>query len=411
MKLPNTLKFTGKDSSIVGKGKAELLRALYHKLKLQKEFNRKSKQDYYGVAPSVFIGSYNYPSVNAGILSSEEYEENDNPLLWSRKRDEFSLSRIIGLRSSMINSNFKTGGVRNPGRVSDKLKEISLSAKPLHAEVNLEKKPYFHFSFSPDSLPHGPSVALRKLSVAENPRVPRAVDKAESDTDLKASSALSGLFRKGFDEHYLTKVFSGGNLGVKTERRIVPTKWSITAVDDTVSKDLLRDSRDFQEHELSVFFGGYMGNYYLVIVIPGPWSYELFETYVGPGLENPVLFESASDYEGPYGRKVYASNTVGGYYAARLACTEHMRSSRRKGRFLVLRFISDEYWAPMGVWVVRQASRSAFQSKPLSFDSLDSALKHSRNFVLEKFNLDLNVLFKRSLLLKDVREQRTLSSY
>ena len=33
-----------------------------------------------------------------------------------------------------------------------------------------------------------------------------------------------------------------------------------------------------------------MGNYYLALIFPGPWSYELFETYVGTGLEKSDEF-------------------------------------------------------------------------------------------------------------------------
>ena len=412
MKIPGSLKFTGKDPSIVGKGKSEILRALALKFRLQKDFNERAKQDFHGKAPSVFVGSHGYPFVNTGFLSSEEYADNDNPLKWSREgSSKFDILKIIGLRSSLVNSRFKVS-VKDAARFSDRLRDVSISAKPVDAEVSLEKKPYFNVSLDRDLLPHGPAVPLKLFRVTENPKVPRAVEKAESDHDLRAGEAVTGLFGKGIDEHYLSRVFSAGNLGLKSERKIVPTKWSITAVDDIIGKkQSLSLIRDFKEHEYACFFGGYLGNYYLAIIIPGPWSYELFETYVGAGLSNPSIFESASDFEGVFGRKSYASNTVGGYYAARLAALEYFGRVKRRGKVLLLRFITDEYWAPLGVWVVREAARKAFSSRKVVFGSFSEIVSYARDLCLARFNLDVNVLFGRSLLLKYDWEQKTLSNY
>lgn len=408
--IPDSLRFTGKDSRIKGLEKMKLLAELSaNARKIEGLYS--SKQDFSGKVPNVLIGDYGYPNVNAGFLSSQEYSTNDSPKDWKRNPQEYSIQKIIELRQSLLNSKANVNVKDFNARFSDKLREVGLSSSPVDAEVSYDRKISLASSFNKDVLPHGPSAILKTLRITENPKVPSIVDKYESDSDFKASGSLIALNKSGLDEHYLTKVLSTGNLGIKTQRKIVPTKWSITAVDDTIGKDKLKKISYFEEHNPSVLFGGYLGNYYIALIFPGPWSYELFETYVGPGLENPYNYQSSTDYEGPYGRKDYASDTVGGYYASRLALLEYLEQKKRKGSVLLLRFITDEYWAPLGVWVVREATRNCFAAPALEFESKELMIKYASVFLRKKFNVSLDPILRKSRLLEQLKSQRTLFEY
>jgi hypothetical protein len=68
----------------------------------------------------------------------------------------------------------------------------------------------------------------------------------------------------------------------------------------------------------------------------------------------------AHDYEFFNGRKDYASNVTGGYYATRLAVAEYLHKIKRQASVIVLRKISNEYFVPLGVWVVRETARNCF---------------------------------------------------
>ncbi|MGV8169180.1 MAG: hypothetical protein ACP5N3_03940 [Candidatus Nanoarchaeia archaeon] len=413
MMIPDSLKFTGKDSSIKGLEKIKLLQALGVNAR-KVDINYSSKEGFSGKVPNILIGDYGYPNVNAGFMSAEQYNKNDAPKEWKQDPKTFTLSKIIELRQGLLNSKTNLNIKDFNARFADKLKEVGLASAPVEAEINYEKKIQSSSSadsFSSDVLPHGPSAQLRNLRITENPLVPRAVEKYESDTDFKASGSLLELSKKGLDEHYLTKILSTGNLGVKFQRKIVPTKWSITAVDDTLGKSMISKLQDFEEHPCSVLFGGYMGNYYIALIYPGPWSYELFETYVGGGLQNPENFQSAIDYEGPFGRKTYASNTVGGYYAARLALLEYFTNKRMKGQVLLLRFITDEYWAPLGVWVVREATRNCFSSAKLEFENKELMQRYVSLFLRKKFGLAVEGIYNKSSLLKNMKNQKTLVDF
>lgn len=408
--IPDSLKFTGKDSRIKGLEKIKLLAELSaNAKKVERSFS--SKNDFFGNVPNVLIGDYGYPNVNAGFLSSEQDEANDAPQQWKKNPDKYNMLKIVELRQSLLNSKSNMNVLDFNARFADKLKEVGLASKPVQAEIGYDKKLSVKPSFDKEVLPHGPSAMLKNLSITENPKVPRLVEKYESDTDFKASGALLSLSRAGIDEHYLTKILSTGNLGIKNQRKIVPTKWSITAVDDTLGKEIISKLPDFEEHELSVFFGGYLGNYYLAFVFPGPWAFELFETYVGGGMQDPNDYSSSTDYEGPYGRKEYAKDTVGGYYASRLALLEYFLKNRKKGTVLLLRFITDEYWAPLGVWVVREAARNCFAAGKLEFDSREIMIKYAEALLRKKYNLSLNTILKKSIIFTQSKTQRKLSEF
>jgi len=383
---------------------------IYKRIESQKKVNLSSKKDYFGEAPNIFVGRYGYPDINVGILSVEEYNEHDNPLLWSK--ENYQIPEIVDLRTTLINSSFKANIKNFNDRYLEMSKEISLAKKPVDVEISLKDKPFFRLDLQQDTMPHGPTVKLEKAKITENPKIPRMVDKIVDDVDLKADSALHMLYDKGFDEHYLTKILSVGNLGVKNERKLVPTRWSITAVDDNIGKKLIKEIKDFEEYDYVAHFGGYLGNYYLILFFPGIWSYELFETYLPQSLWNQKKeLMTATDYEGYEGRKNYADNTVGGYYAARLSVLEYLKMKKRQSSVLALRFITDEYWAPLGVWVVREAVRKTLASKGIEFGSKELMLEYARKLMKKRFKFDVDALTRNSLLLKKMKEQRKLSQF
>jgi hypothetical protein len=222
---------------------------------------------------------------------------------------------------------------------------------------------------------------------------------------------LGKLYRKGFDEHFLTKLLSVGNLGVKTDRRLVPTRWSITAVDDTLGKQLITAIKDFPESDCRIYIGGYLGNYYVVLFFDDLWSYELFEGYV-PLLQQRGDAAWETDYENYNGRTEYATQTVGGYYAARLAILERLQSLQRQAGVLALRFVTTEYSAPLGVWVVREAVRKAMAAPPLEFPDMDAMRAYVIAYCQKRFGFDVtSMLNGKSRLLKNLKVQTRLRQW
>jgi len=382
-------------------------------LKRRKILNEDAKQEYSGQSPNVFVGHYGYPHVNVGFLNVERYTEQDEPLKWSKENKQ--IPDIVDLRTSLINSTFQASVKSFNDRMNQRLlemgQEIGMAAKPVELEVKLAKKPVFTTTFEQDTQPHGPNVRLSQARITENVKVDTKIERVVDDNDLKSSPALVRLYGKGVDEHKLTRLLSIGNLGVKTQRKLVPTRWSITAVDDTLGKQRIQEVKQFQESDCCVQIGGYLGNYYVIMFFDDLWSYELFEGYV------PLLHEQGdaaweTDYENYNGRTEYATHTVGGYYAARLAILDKLKEHQRQAGVLALRFVTTEYSAPLGVWVVREAVRKAMEAPRLRFGDRELMKKYVKEHCSRRFGFDVTTtLEQRSRLLKNLKTQQRLNKW
>jgi len=290
------------------------------------------QQEFFGETPAPFIGHYGYPYLNVGVLSvksgTDDSWEYDAPRYWAK--ENYEIPEIVNFRSCLINSRFKAHA-QDSGKLLDVAKEVGLSSLPVDIELKLKDRPKFKLSTDPVTAPTGPFADLDKAEIAEDPSVHTKVEKVHSDTDLKANDAVLYLYQNNFDENFLSKVLSVGNIGIGRNRKLVPTRWSITAVDDNVGKYLSDKIRDNPHSDHKAYFGGYLGNYYLILVFSDVWSYELFEMYLPKASWNQSDSVSfVSDHEGFSGRKNYAENTAGGYYAARLPILEKLNSLKNR---------------------------------------------------------------------------------
>jgi len=360
------------------------------------------KEEFFGSSPAPFVGRFGYPDVNLGILSPPERTEeawlHDAPRHWAA--EQYEIPQIVDLRSSLINSRFRIN-IKEHNKLLMIGQEVGMASKPVDIEVKLKARPSFRINIEYNNAPMGPNAALKNIAITSNPKIHTKVDKVVSDTGLRAD----------FDENFLSKLLSVGTLGLEKNRKLVPTRWSITATDDTLGKHIINEIKDYPEQNYLAFFGGHLGNYYLILTFPEPWSYELFESYAAEKRNFNDRVPHETDYEPYAGRKYYASNTVGGYYAARLAILERLKGMKRQASVLALRFVTDQYYMPLGVWVVREATRNAVRSTPIEFSSMELMLDYARNLVKEKFNINLDILLRESKLLKNVSTQRKLSSF
>jgi hypothetical protein len=243
--------------------------------------------------------------------------------------------------------------------------------------VGLDTKPDFDVSLDDISTPRGPRARAESADLAENPHVPRPVKKTLKDDDWHAEGAMTYLYRRGFDVYDINTILSAGALGEGHNRRLVPTRWSITAVDDTVGQYLRGSIRNADTvGRTEVWTNEYMGNRYWVILGSGQWEFELVEMKAPESVWNPEStdYYLASASEGYEGRTGYVEETAGAYYASRLGVLEHLAERDRQAKALVLREVTDDYWAPVGVWQVREGVRHAFDGDHGEAESFREAL-------------------------------------
>ncbi|UPM42417.1 DNA repair protein NreA [Halocatena salina] len=332
-------------------------------------------------APSIFVGRSGYPRVSAGVLAPVAPDVSATDYVTSGEwyRQGVTIDDVFQARAGLLNSTQPTDihvadewdgftGVR---------REVAIADRPVDVEVDLETTPTLDMAVDRVATPRGPRAHASDAQLTENPHVPRAVEKTLSDDDWRAEGAMTYLYNRGFDVYDINTILSAGALGQRRNRTLVPTRWSITAVDDTVSQFLRGSLRNAATIDaVEVRRAEYLGNQFWVILAPGNWEFELVEmkspgSVWSPGREG---YWVASDYEGFGGRTQYVEETSGAYYAARLAVLEHLTERDRQAKALVLRDVTDEYWGPVGVWLIRETVRDAVSSESATAQSFHGAI-------------------------------------
>lgn len=359
--------------------------------------------------PSVFVGRIGYPYVYAGPLVPPVHEDTslfDMPELWFGK----SIDEIVGFRSMLIRGKHRVH-VRNfeeAGKIMDKTRELALSIGPVDVELALKNRPRRYLILDDEVQPFGPSASIQDMRIG-TARWDHQIEKCYVDTDLKAAEAVATLYERGVLVTRIQRAFSIGAFGLKQNRRMVPTRWSITAVDSILSKNLIEQIKTYPEiNEYRVYESRYLDNRFEVLVMPGPWSYEAMEAWYPGTVWNPsgtsiVMF---FDWEGHEGRTTYAD--IGGcYYAARLAVCELLQRERRQATVVVLREAHPGYIMPVGVWQVRENVRNAMRQAPLKYNTLEEALAR----VASQFQIPIQQWMNKSQLIRNALYQKKITEF
>jgi hypothetical protein len=378
-----------------------------------KMFQPKIKKEFEGSSPpEIFVGKYGYPNVFAGILAPNEpgnTEYMSMPEIWHEQH--MSITDILGYRSRMIYSRFtlpiKSAKSKQKNKFLDTMQEISLASKSADMSFKLKKKPATKINLSRFIAMIGNPAPLEKVKIESNIKVEKKVDYLVHDQDVKSVKALEELYHAKIPVSHMIKVLSAGMLGLRVQRKFVPTRWAVTATDDTISKFLINKIKSYpQIQDYRLFSANYLGNYYQILLFPGPWSFEVIEAsskgYFGHG--NIATWH---DYELFYGRKKYAGSVTGAYYANRLAISEYLSAIRKQATAIIFREVSEEYWAPCGVGILREVTREAMNNKPKVFDNLNDAL----NEIKKQFKLPFDIYLRKSKLIENLKTQTRLQKF
>ena len=357
--------------------------------------------------PSALVGETGYPVVRVGInvppLSGEGAAFYDDPQNWW---GHLSLRDIIRIRARLVYSS-TTARVRPTSKLIDAMREVCLSSTPTDVEASFRKPPVPELRFDGIVAPRGPMGVVESLRLAENPRVPRQVQKLVDDADAEASDAVTELYRSGISVYHIMRLFTLGLLGRKRRRRLVPTRWAITAVDKIISDALLRKVRSMPEiADYEVYRTEYLGNRYSILLIPGPWTMEMIEVWLPRSVwvrgREPAIFVTGETHQGKL-----RGPSDGGYYAMRLPVLEYLYSRGRQATVLVVREVTPSYYAPVGSWQIRESVRNALRGRPMRSGSLESALEA----LAEGLSASRSLLASHSSILRSLLSQRRITEY
>ena len=315
--------------------------------------------------PSVFVGSYGYPKVSVGPMVPPMHGDTtllDSPELWVGK----SLEEIVNFRLSLIRG-IKNIPIKEPnGRYIENLHEVAMSSRPIDSELQFYKNPKPVASIDGESAPFGPvgEVESAKFSSTSSDK---SIQRAYYDHDLKAQDAVVSLYNRGIEISKIQKCFSVGMFGKK--RKLVPTKWSITATDSIIAESLVSEILEFDLIDsCRVFSHDHLGNLFSVVLFPHRWLFENQEAWhTGNGIGFGSDIEDAKGIDHP-------PVTAGAFFAAKLGVAEYLLEKKCQASALVLREIRPEYAVPVGVWQIREAIRSAMKNEPYIAENFDDGV-------------------------------------
>ena len=347
--------------------------------------------------PSVFVGEAGYPKVRVGPMVPPQMGDTsllDAPERWAglplRDIVSYRLGLVRGVRSIPV------GAVS--GRYIQELQSLAMGDRPADSDMVFSGSLSMAEVVDGRSAPFGPAGSIKSMKIS-GVSANRHIQKQYYDTDLEAAQAIVELYESGTNVSRIQKCMSVGMFG--KNRRLVPTKWSITATDDTISSHLIRKIQQYPLIDACRVFGyRHLGNTYAVILYPRAWSFGFSEAWYVNGI--PAF---GSDHEDGRGLRGYPQ-TAGAYFAARLAVAEYLEASQAQAAAIVLREISPSYTIPVGVWQVREGLREAMRGQP--------EFCHGMNQSLETACSELSIDARRWLAQKGIDKvvgQRSITEY
>jgi len=348
--------------------------------------------------PSVFVGSYGYPKVSVGPMLPPIHGDTtilDSPEDWLGK----SLEEIVNYRLSLVRG-IKSIQVSNPdGKYIESLQEVAMASRPIDSDIEFLKKTAPVTSIDGESPPFGP-IGEVKTAKFSNSTSDKNIQKIFYDKDLLAQDSVLELYNKGIEITRIQKCFSIGMFG--KNRKLVPTRWSITATDDIISKSLISEIMQFDIIDsYEVFSFNHIGNFFSVIIFPSRWMFEMQEAWYDQ--QGNIGF--GSDFEDGRGLDHYPV-TAGAHFASRLGVAEYLFTNKVQAAALVLREIRPEYAVPVGVWQVREGIRMALKQKPTLVSSFEEGL----DVACKRLSIDKKEWLAKSNLQKALM-QKSISDF
>ncbi|NYZ75336.1 hypothetical protein H0O03_03695, partial [Candidatus Micrarchaeota archaeon] len=247
--------------------------------------------------PSVFVGKFGYPKVFVGPLIPEKFGDTrllDAPEQWIPGKK--TAADILEYRLGLVRGK-KAISVYDDSRQAEQMREIALSQVSPEVEALFTHKPT-GVSMNDDSLAFGPSAPLKSLSIWSS-KWDAKLEKMHCDTDATAKTAMLELYEKGSPVSAIMRALSVGAFGLEKNRKFVPTRWSITAVDSNVSETLLDEVRSLPLlDETRVYEHASLSQKYAVILFPSQWQYDWVEAFFSPyGNDESTVFGDGEGYD------------------------------------------------------------------------------------------------------------------
>jgi hypothetical protein len=386
----------------------------------------------FGSAP--IVGEKNYPFLATHNISNIDKKTSffETGKLVKKTYDE-----ILPLKAKSILGTTQKNYIKKPkARIVEELRDIYKSKTAIEMQSSFEKELRFtKIVSSKVAGVMGSQNELTKLEAQENTKTSNKIEKY-TENDIKAKEAIISLYEKGVNEHQIINLLALGSFGIELNRKLVPTKWAISAFDQTIDNYLHKKILKYNLlNQFEVYQDYDKGNDFIIILMPNTYSAEIVETWdLGESAEQQE--QKSTDKSHLFGvvtqdKKVkidkwntgkriiieqdYVSinnklktkdpQCAGGYWATKSPINRFLDKRQKQASYLSIRFI-DNYDIPLGVVFVRECARKALTNcifKSSSQKEVEEFIK--QNYPRHHFH------FTNSATLKEEKKQTRLTSF
>ena len=383
---------TSSKRDIISKTKLEF----YNEIK-KYHSNLKPSKELEGYASQAIVGEKNYPTPQIHNIQSPNEENSFFKTSDVVKKD---YSQIIKLKARNVLAHTNSIHIKKTKqKVIGEINDIYKARKAVDFTSKFDKELTFNKPIiNSMSGILGTKNELLRLELNQNAPTSKQIEKYIQE-DVKSKESLIELYERKVPESQIINLLSLGNFGIQTNRKIVPTRWTITAYDKTIEEHLckqVKECRIMSNYQL--FYYSDKGNTFLIILAPDAYSFENIE-FMPNGWQavDYVKYDNKLKYKEP--------NTAGGFYATKVAILEYLRSIKKQASIVCIRLI-DNYEIPLGVVFVRESVREAMKKRIDKTSTMEEMKMH-----ILKNHTQFYKEFTSSMTLRELRVQKKLNDF
>lgn len=189
-----------------------------------------------GFGASAIVGEKNYPNLKVHNVSNSN---EDNSFFKTSDIVKRDYSDIIKLKArNILGSTNDTYIKKTNDRINKELQDIYKSKNAIEFNSEFENELRFDkVLVNKVSGIVGSRNPLLSLKANENTSTSKKIEKYTAN-DIKSREAIISLYEKGVNEHQIINLLALGSFGMQMNKKMVPTRWAITAYDQTIEKHL-----------------------------------------------------------------------------------------------------------------------------------------------------------------------------
>lgn len=369
----------------------------FYKQIKQYQKNFKPTKEIEGFGANAIVGEKNYPELKIYNTSNEDKETSFFNTQEIVKKD---YSDIIKLKAKNILGNTNNIYVKKTNnKILEEIQDIYKAKKEVEFTSKFDKELKFNKPvINKLSGILGTKNELKNINLNENAKTSKQIEKY-AENDAKSKEAIINLYERGTNEAQIINLLSLGTFGLEINKKIVPSRWAITAYDKIIENYIYKKLLTFKIIEnYEAYYHKDKGNAFLIILAPDTFTFENYEF-------TPQDWY-ATDYVSINNKLPYPEpKTAGGFFATKVAIFEHLKKRKRQASIICLREI-DNYEIPLGVVFVRESVRETMKNKIFTCQTQTQLLTF-----LKKFHPAHTQKYLQSQTLKEAKKQKKLKEY